>query len=139
MEPILLLNLFVATNINILPITSLYELDLFYSDLLYSDLIFCRDCLVHLSFTDIRSALISIIKSESKYLMTTHFDINSKNLDIYTGHHRKLHFLLPPFSFPQPLESYKESMTENGLDDKYICLWSISDLKNLSFVTSPNE
>jgi hypothetical protein len=49
------------------------------------DLIFCRDCLVHLSFRDIFMALYNICSSESKYLLTTTFPGRKDNCDILTG------------------------------------------------------
>ena len=71
--------------------------------------------------------------------MTTHFDMESRSIDIFTGHHRKLNLLHPPFSFPTPLEFSKESTTENGLDDRFIGLWIISDSHDLKILSSSNE
>ena len=42
------------------------------------DLIFCRDCFVHLSNKDIMKAIKNIIKSKSKYLLTTTFPFQKK-------------------------------------------------------------
>ncbi|RZK26447.1 MAG: class I SAM-dependent methyltransferase, partial [Flavobacterium sp.] len=49
------------------------NLDLISQELPMSDMIFCRDCLVHFSYDDIWSALCNIIRSGSKYLLTTSF------------------------------------------------------------------
>jgi hypothetical protein len=47
------------------------RLDILVDPLPAADLIFCRDCLVHFSFADIRRALGNIEQSGSTYLMTT--------------------------------------------------------------------
>jgi hypothetical protein len=52
------------------------------------DAIFCRDCLVHLSFADIDRALTNIARSGSTYLVTTTFPDRSANADIPTGRWR---------------------------------------------------
>ena len=46
-------------------------LDLSKDELPCADLIFCRDCLVHLSYEDIFKCLNNIKRSNCKYLMTT--------------------------------------------------------------------
>ena len=53
-------------------------IDLTIDNLPKSDVIFCRDCLVHLSFKDIFKALNNIKRSNSKYLITTS---HKKNLN----------------------------------------------------------
>lgn len=59
-------------------------LDLLESQIPASDLIFCRDCLVHFSYKDIRKALTNMISSGCKYLLTTTFP-GRRNHDIVTG------------------------------------------------------
>ena len=93
------------------------------------DLIFCRDCLVHLSFTDIFSAIVNIRDSRSKFLITTTFyDSHRDNLDIITGEWRPINLQLQPFGFPPPLILIDEHCTENGLQDKCLGVWKISDI-----------
>lgn len=91
------------------------------------DLVFCRDCLVHFSFSDIASALENIYKSGSRYLMITTFPDEPENHDIPTGGWRTLDFKKAPFYFPEPLELLNENCTElNGkFSDKSVGLWSI--------------
>ena len=49
------------------------KLDIIKDDLPKCDLIFCRDCLVHFSNEDLIKAINNILKSNSKFLMTTYF------------------------------------------------------------------
>ena len=68
-----------------------------------ADLFFCRDCLFHLSFEDIRGVLTSFCKSNLKYLMTTTHRVPYRfsNYDIATGDFRVIDLFKPPFSFPE--------------------------------------
>jgi len=94
------------------------------------DLIFCRDCLVHLSFKDIFSSLDNITAGGSKYLMTTTFTEQKVNKDIHTGGWRPLNFTLAPFNFPEPLYVLDEKCTEmdGQFKDKVMALWEVSSL-----------
>lgn len=94
-----------------------------------ADLIFCRDCLVHFSYGDIFAALANIIKSRSKYLLTTVFPSEKANHDTPTGGWRPINFLLPPFSFPAPLYLLNEQSPEAA--DKSLGLWEISSLRDM--------
>jgi hypothetical protein len=95
-----------------------------------ADLIFCRDCLVHLSFRDAKSALTNFKASGSRYLLTTTFTSRSRNYDKYTGGWRALNLLKPPFNFPVPLAVINEACTEKGgaYADKALALWRLEDL-----------
>jgi len=90
------------------------------------DLIFCRDCFVHLSFKDIRAALVNIKKSQSTYLLTTTFP-DHKNFDIVTGNWRQLNLQSTPYNLPLPLKIFNEG--ESGENqDKAMALWRVQDL-----------
>ena len=95
-----------------------------------ADAIFCRDCLVHLSFADVFSALNNICNSEAKYLVTTTFSERQRNRDIETGQWRPLNLEIAPFTFPKPLKLINEECTEKDGDfrDKAIGVWLIADL-----------
>ena len=107
-----------------------FHLDLLSDPLPDCDLIFCRDCLVHLSFTDIHKALANIKKGKSKYLATTHFHDEPENLDTHTGGWRPLNFFKPPFNFPAPVAEINEQCSEVGgaFADKCMVLWRISEI-----------
>lgn len=101
------------------------------SDLLPKvDLIFCRDCLVHFSFDDIRKALQNICQSGSGYLLTTSFKEHTENFDILTGQWRPLNLELHPFLLPKPICMIVEGCTEgeSKYADKSLCLWLIDDI-----------
>jgi hypothetical protein len=95
------------------------------------DLVFCRDCLVHLSFADIFRALKNVCDSGSTYLLTTTFPETTENRDIATGDWRPLNLEMQPFSFPAPLRILVEGCTEDDgkYKDKSLGLWRISDLR----------
>jgi len=94
------------------------------------DLVFCRDCLVHLSFRDTFRALHNICDSGSIYLLTTTFTSLPHNRDIATGQWRTLNLEAPPFSFPPPLKTINEQCTEGdgAFSDKSLGLWRVEDI-----------
>lgn len=106
------------------------KMDLVTDPLPAMDLVFCRDCLVHLSYANIRQALINIKKSGSTYLLATTFDGDRKNKDIITGEWRPIDLTAAPFGFPEPLLLIDEACTEgDGIyRDKKMGLWKITDL-----------
>jgi hypothetical protein len=95
------------------------------------DLVFCRDCLVHLSYKDAFRALNNIKRSGSTYLLTTTFSDRQGNSDICTGDWRTLNFRLPPFDFAPPLRLIDERIPLEGFRDKSLGLWRIADLPKL--------
>lgn len=104
------------------------RLDLISHQLPTVDLVFCRDCLVHLSFVDIRSAIANIKVSESTYLLTTTYP-GRQNADIATGEWRPIDLQAKPFVFPPPLVLVNEQCIDPpGYRDKSIGLWRIADL-----------
>ena len=106
------------------------KLDLLVDDLPQVDLVFCRDCLVHFCFADVRSALVNIERSQAEYLLTTTFTERPENAEIATGQWRPLNLEVPPFNFPSPLDSIREHCTEGGglYADKSLALWRVSDI-----------
>ena len=96
------------------------------------DLILCRDCLVHLSYTNIKNSLKNFQESGAKYLLTTFFPESTKNKDVISGDWRPLNLCLEPFRFPNPILIINENFS--GIDgmykDKSLGLW---DLRELTF------
>ena len=105
-------------------------LDLTRDALPPADLLLCRDCLVHLSYADIRRALANVVQDGVLYLLTTTFPGAAANEDIVTGDWRVLDLEQPPFGFPRPLELLTEGCTEGGgrFADKSLGLWRVADL-----------
>ena len=95
-----------------------------------ADVIFCRDCLVHLSYKHIRRALRNFRDSGATYLLTTTYTARTENWDIVTGDWRPLNLQVPPFAFPAPLDAIVEGSTEYGGDyaDKTLALWRLDSL-----------
>ena len=102
--------------------------DITSSSLPKVDLIFCRDCLVHLSYDAIIKAVDNIKATGSKYLLTTTFT-NHENRNIVSGNWRPVNLEAKPFLFPKPLKIYNELCTEDEkYADKSLALWRIQDL-----------
>lgn len=107
------------------------QLDLLSDELPKVDIIFCRDCLVHFSFADIRKALQNISRSNSTYLLATTFTAREKNLDIMTGEWRPINLTQNPFFLTTPMKLINEECTEgNGIYiDKSLGLWKIDEIR----------
>ena len=95
------------------------------------DLIFCRDCLVHFSFSDIGLALDNVCNSQSEYFLTTTFTGRKDNHDIVTGQWRPINLELFPFGLTKPLKIINEGCTEGdgAYGDKALGLWRIADIR----------
>jgi len=107
------------------------HLDLTHDSLPKVDLIFCRDCLVHLSFKDIFQALNNVCDSQSQYLLTTTFTSRKRNKNIVTGRWRTLNLMLEPFSLPRPIAIINEQCSEKrgSYSDKSLALFKIEDIR----------
>jgi len=105
------------------------NLDITSDQLPTVDLILCRDCLVHLSFNQIKEALQNFKKSGSTYLLTTTYpDLLQTNKNIITGDWRPLDLQKAPFNFPNPIKIANENCTSD-LKEKSLGLWKISDIQ----------
>jgi len=94
------------------------------------DVILCRDCLVHLSFANVRHALANMKRSGATYLLMTNFFQLGSNHDIEDGDWRPLNFEKAPFFFPAPARIIVENCTEadGAYADKSLSLWRVADL-----------
>jgi hypothetical protein len=110
---------------------SFVYLDITRDDLPESGIIFCRDCLPHLDFGSIFSALEKIRRSGSEYLITSTYINTRVNRDSPLGRFKPINFQLPPFNFPKPLKMIKDKCIQDNfiLEDKSLGLWKIIDLK----------
>jgi hypothetical protein len=117
---------------------SFVVLDLTRDPLPEADLLLCRDCLVHLSFADIRRALGNLVRSGIPWLLTTTFPQCEGNEEIVTGDWRPLDLERDPFGFPAPFELLNERCTEGGglFGDKSLGLWRTADLAGLPFLAT---
>jgi SAM-dependent methyltransferase len=107
---------------------SFFYADITSSDLPEVDLLFCRDCLVHLSYKDINKAIENIKRSRTRYLLTTTF-VAHTNYDIVTGNWRPVNLESAPFNFPAPIKVFNELCTEDQrYADKSLALWRVTSL-----------
>ena len=110
---------------------SFKQLNLLSDELPDVDLLFCRDCLVHLSFDDNSKAMANIKKSNIKYLMATTFPNVEQNDNIITGRWRKLNLEKAPFSFPKPLIIINEN-NETNEHLKSMGIWRVADIQEFN-------
>ncbi|MDZ7638413.1 MAG: class I SAM-dependent methyltransferase [Bryobacterales bacterium] len=105
-------------------------LDLTQDSLPQVDLVFCRDCLVHLSFANVWSAIRNLRASGSRWLLTTTFPEHLQNAEIEDGDWRLLNLEGAPFYFPPPVALLNEGCTEHegAFADKSLGLWRIEEL-----------
>ena len=88
------------------------------------DLLFCRDCLLHLSFSDIDRVFSNISRSNVKFILTSNwFDDATNTRDIETGSWRYLNFLDSPYNFAPALDSITDFV--DGFPKREMLLWPI--------------
>jgi hypothetical protein len=109
---------------------SFIELDLTRDELPDADVLLCRDCLVHLSYTNIARVFQNVRRSKLRYVLITSFPGRGDNKDIDDGDWRPLDFEAPPFSFGKPTLTIVEECDEEGgsYADKSLCAWAVADL-----------
>ncbi|MEA2764618.1 MAG: hypothetical protein QOK07_1022 [Gemmatimonadaceae bacterium] len=95
-----------------------------------ADVLLCRDCLVHLSYTNIRAVLANIARSNIRDLLMTSFPGRGDNRDVQDGDWRTLDFQAPPFSFPEPSLTIVEECEEEvgSYADKSLLAWRVAEL-----------
>jgi SAM-dependent methyltransferase len=119
----------IESNKNSFPNIDFRVLDLTESELPKVDLIFVRDLLGHFNYQNVNKALQNIIKSGSKYLLTTSFTRWHYNVDIQNGGWRPINLMLQPFSL-KPIYLINEDCFEGDgqYNDKCLLLFEIKRL-----------
>lgn len=109
---------------------SFMHLDLTRDKLPDADVLFCRDCLVHLSYANIRAVFANIARSNIRYVLMTSFPGRGGNYDVADGDWRALDFQAPPFSLPEPRLTIVEQCEEEdgSYADKSLVAWRVEDL-----------
>jgi hypothetical protein len=107
--------------------TRFIVLDIVNDALPTADVWMCRDCLIHLSYDDIRSAIARFLDSDIEYLLTTVHVECDRNRDIPTGDFRLLNLELEPFRFPAPILYLDDSA--DGLPERAMGLWKRDTLR----------
>ncbi|MCX6199256.1 MAG: class I SAM-dependent methyltransferase [Bacteroidetes bacterium] len=103
------------------------ELDICKHELPKADLILCRDCMVHLSLSEISMAIKNIQSSNATYLLATTFTGITENKEIVTGLWRPINLELPPFNFSTPefyLKEDDQPVNSNGIE-KALGFWKL--------------
>jgi len=95
-----------------------------------ADAIFCRDCLVHLPFNMINSAIEMWKIAGFKYVMVTTFPDHAENTDCQVGSWRALNFCAAPFNWPAPTLLVSEFPEDMAWDyrDKSIGIWELASI-----------
>jgi len=109
---------------------SFVHLDLTRDKLPDADVLLCRDCLVHLSYANIRAVFANISRSNIRYVLMTSFPGRGGNYDVVDGDWRTLDFQAPPFSLPEPRLTIVEQCEEEdgSYADKSLVAWRVKDL-----------
>jgi len=90
-----------------------------------ADVWLCRDCLFHLSYSDIYKALANFSRSQIPFLLTTtHLNPDRvPNRDIRSGGYRTLDLFSPPFSLPTDVAHRIADWIE-PFPPREVCLWT---------------
>lgn len=105
------------------------KLDLTCDQLPDVDLLFCRDCLLHLSFKDIDKVFKNISQSNIKYILLSNWYEDAENIkDIQTGDARYLNFLDAPFNFTTPIDCIVDFI--DGFPHRKMLLWDKKVINN---------
>ncbi|KAA0023851.1 class I SAM-dependent methyltransferase [Antrihabitans cavernicola] len=100
--------------------------DLVEDSLPRADVVLCRDCLVHVSFQDARAILDNFRRSGATWvLINTYPEVTSNHNQLTGPEWRRLNFHLPPFNFPEPVETIADG---GQVDPSQLALWRLADL-----------
>lgn len=96
-------------------------LDIIKDKLPDADIWLCRDCLFHLSNTDIAIVLKNFLQSNIKYLLTSTYPRSKKSIDIPSGSFRLLNLEISPFNLGKPLKVIDDFI--DGFPERQLGLW----------------
>lgn len=90
------------------------------------DLILCKDCLFHLSYTDVQAALDNFVASGAKYLVSTTF-VEHENSDIVSGNWRPINLETEPFFLKNNVVTWHNIEGNEGENsDKSVGVWLLN-------------
>jgi hypothetical protein len=112
--------------------------DIVAAELPQADLVLCRDCLMHLSFAEIRAALRNLCRTGATHLLLTTFPGTTRNADIGHGGWWPMNLQIAPYHLPAPLELWPENPPdeEARLLRKSLGLWSRESVEASSAKTA---
>lgn len=110
---------------------SFQKMDIVKGPLPKVDLVFTRDCFVHLSNNEVLSAIENIIRSNSKYFLSTTYPDHKSNTDTTMGKWRPINLTKHPFNLPQHIDSIDTDFRDEGRNHpgNTMELWIIEDIK----------
>jgi len=103
--------------------TRFVHLDIRTDELPEADLWLCRECLQHLSNSDIFKVISNLLNSDIRYFLATTHTQCKMNKDIPTGNFRQLNLELPPFSFCKPILYIEDDWMGEGWAVRHLALW----------------
>lgn len=95
------------------------------------DLVVCRDCLVHLAFSEIQAVLKNLEACGARFVGLTHFPSISRNSGIPTGSWRPLNMTLPPFTWDHPDHLIGDHLGQEAVP-RFLGIW---DRQSMNSVT----
>lgn len=113
------------------------QIDIIEDKLPNSDLMVCRDCLIHLSFKNIKLFFDNFIRSNIDYILLTSYKLKNtdviKNVDIVDGDFREIDLSNQPFNLPKPLYEIldKDEQTKKSGYLCYLNLYSRKQIQNI--------
>lgn len=119
----------ITTNKQKYPDKDFRVLDLTTDELPSVDLVFVRDCLGHLSNSNIYKALQNIKKSKSRYLLVTSFTLPRVSANIPDGSWQPINLMLSPYLL-RPIYLINEDCREGypRYNDKCMILIDLTKL-----------
>jgi hypothetical protein len=134
-----------------IPNVSFQHLDITSDPLPKVDMMMCRDCLFHLKY-DLRWAFLrNFLKSDIPYLLTT-INYPKENVDLRSnGGWKPFNPMLPPFSFPEPIELIHETADDlpsqwqdihesaDAKRHRSLGIWTKQDITNVVNSNAPKD
>ena len=105
--------------------------DLLRDPLPACDMIFCRDCMLHLSFEDQRKLLENFLRTECTYLMLSTYPETQTNNNIVTGEARPINLTRPPMALPAPIHMLRDEGATNF--SRAMGVWTKEQLQHWSW------
>ncbi|KAA9163611.1 class I SAM-dependent methyltransferase [Amycolatopsis acidicola] len=94
-----------------------------------ADVVLCRDCLVHVSYQDAAAILENFRATGAEWLLLNTYPEIRRNRNQFTGARwRRLNFSLPPFGFPEPLETISDG---GDVDPSQLGVWKLQQLPRI--------
>lgn len=108
------------------PTRDFFEANILKDKLHKAELSMIRDVLYHLSFSNVWKAIKNVSRTTTHYLLLTSCTC-PENVDIRDGRYRTLNLLMPPFTFPAPLQTFPDTHVSDEREEEML-LYRIEDI-----------